>query len=177
MSNQADSEFSAISFAERVLILLDQGSFTSTYKYAVLLGLMDLTLEHTSRSGLLPTTITTRQLAEKITEIYWTHTNQYELEESPPVNILQNKGRPGVQASIINDINDFKNTSGVGQHAPYYASKKVYRERFERLLDRVERTLITMPLPKLQRMGGHYKPFIYDIHWSDDIRAGAITLY
>ena len=34
-----------IAFAERVLTLLDDGSFTATYKYAVLLGLTDLCLE------------------------------------------------------------------------------------------------------------------------------------
>ena len=31
-----------IAFGERLLALLDQGSFVATYKYAVLLGLMDL---------------------------------------------------------------------------------------------------------------------------------------
>jgi len=31
----------AITFAEKVLALLDQGAFTSTYKFAVLLGLME----------------------------------------------------------------------------------------------------------------------------------------
>ena len=35
----------AIRFAERVLELLDDGRYTATYKYAVLLGLMDLCLE------------------------------------------------------------------------------------------------------------------------------------
>lgn len=35
----------AIGFAEKVLGLLDEGRFTATYKFAVLLGLMDLCLE------------------------------------------------------------------------------------------------------------------------------------
>jgi hypothetical protein len=35
-------ESGAIAFAERVLTLLDDGSFTATYKYAVLRGLIDL---------------------------------------------------------------------------------------------------------------------------------------
>lgn len=38
-------ERGAIEFATRLLALLDEGQFTATYKYAVLLGLMDLCFE------------------------------------------------------------------------------------------------------------------------------------
>ena len=38
----------AIGFAARVVALLDEGAFTATYKYAVLLGLLDVVLERTS---------------------------------------------------------------------------------------------------------------------------------
>ena len=42
---------SAIAFAEKLLLMLDEGRFSSTYKYAVLLGLLDLCLEHTDAHG------------------------------------------------------------------------------------------------------------------------------
>lgn len=61
----------AIALAERILQLLDQGSFVSTYKYAVLLGLLDLCLERTSPDGTPPAELTTRELAEKVIELYW----------------------------------------------------------------------------------------------------------
>ena len=35
-------------FGEKLLSLLDEGAFTATYKYAVLLGLIDLCMEHSS---------------------------------------------------------------------------------------------------------------------------------
>ena len=35
-----------LALAERILELLDQGRFTATYKYAVLLALLDLSLEN-----------------------------------------------------------------------------------------------------------------------------------
>ena len=42
MSLQQNTEaLDAIAFAEKVLALLDQGAFTSTYKFAVLLAIMD----------------------------------------------------------------------------------------------------------------------------------------
>jgi hypothetical protein len=46
------SELDAVAFAEKVLSLLDQGRFVATYKYAVLLGLIDLCLENVSSNGL-----------------------------------------------------------------------------------------------------------------------------
>lgn len=67
----------AVSFAERVLQLLDQAAFTATYKYAVLVALLDLVLENTSRSGTPPRSVTTRQLAEKVLELYWPQTRPY----------------------------------------------------------------------------------------------------
>ena len=60
-----------ISFAEKVLELIDEGRYTATYKYAVLLALIDLCLERTQASGAPPDVLTTHQLAEKIIEIYW----------------------------------------------------------------------------------------------------------
>ena len=58
----------AIGFAEKVLELLDEGRYTATYKYAVLLALIDLCLEHTQASGAPPDTMTTRQLADKVVQ-------------------------------------------------------------------------------------------------------------
>ena len=58
-----------IAFAERLMSLLDQGQFVATYKYAVLLGLMDLCLEATDRHGQAPQSVTTRELARKVIEL------------------------------------------------------------------------------------------------------------
>jgi hypothetical protein len=49
-----------IALAEKVLALLEEGRFTATYKYAVLLALVDLCLENTSKTGTAPATLTTR---------------------------------------------------------------------------------------------------------------------
>ena len=40
-----------IAFGEALLGLLDRGSFVATYKYAVLIGLMDLCMEGTDCHG------------------------------------------------------------------------------------------------------------------------------
>jgi hypothetical protein len=73
MTQPNDKGRGIIGFAEKLLALLDEGRFTATYKYAVLIGLMDLCMENSLDSGLAPESVTTRQLAEKIIEIYWPH--------------------------------------------------------------------------------------------------------
>ena len=60
-----------VGFAEKVLALLELGSFSATYKYALFTAIMDLCLESAMRSGTDDTVITTRQLAERVVELYW----------------------------------------------------------------------------------------------------------
>ena len=64
MSLQQNPEaLDAIAFAERVLTLLDEGAYNTTYKFSVLLGLMDLVIEKSAGDGSLVTMLTTKQLA------------------------------------------------------------------------------------------------------------------
>jgi hypothetical protein len=69
MEPAADAD--TIAFAEKVLALLRQGSFTATYKFAVLIGLIDLSLEGYTSAGLPPDSVTTAQLADAVTRLYW----------------------------------------------------------------------------------------------------------
>jgi hypothetical protein len=84
----------AIGFAERVLELLEEGRYTATYKYAVLLALIDVCLERTQASGAPPDVITTRQLADKIVEIYWPHTVPF-AGHAPAAVLRQKHDRAG----------------------------------------------------------------------------------
>jgi len=80
-----DPDRGALAFAEKLLTLLDEGRFTATYKYAVMLALMDLCLERSTRDGFAPSSVTTRQLAEKVLELYWPHSVPY--QPSAPAGI------------------------------------------------------------------------------------------
>lgn len=98
-----------IAFAERVLGLLDEARYTATYKYAVLLGLVDLCLEGASETGEPPAILTTRQLAERVVEIYWPHTMPFVQAGSASVFRQNVRG----QAEILSDIAAFRS-----RHAP-----------------------------------------------------------
>ncbi|MBK9366535.1 MAG: HNH endonuclease [Deltaproteobacteria bacterium] len=63
-------------FLERMLLLLNQGNFTTTYKYALLLALIDVNIEGAGQGGPV-TSVTTRQLAERVIVLYWPHTRPY----------------------------------------------------------------------------------------------------
>ena len=93
-----------LAFAEKLFGLLDETKYTATYKLAVLLGLIDLCLENTSRSGSPPDSVTTRQLAEKVTEIYWSHTLPFGL--APTAIVLRQAS--GGQAEILSYIQQFR---------------------------------------------------------------------
>lgn len=150
-------------FAGKLLDLLRFGGFTATYKYAVLLALMDLCVEFNARGG-APTTVTTPQLAEKVIEIYWPQTWPFERE-------VLRQSTSGGQAKIVAQICEWRR-----QHAP--AGQSLARARIEQptafaaLVRRVEWTLVHMPLPKLQRVGQRVDNFIYTIAWRDDVKKG-----
>lgn len=72
-----------LAFAEQLLTVLREGRFVATYKYAVVLGLMDLCLEQSSRSGAAPTSVTTVQLAQKIIQLYWPHARPFRAPSRP----------------------------------------------------------------------------------------------
>lgn len=169
----SDAPLDTAAFAERILDLLDDGSFTATYKFAVLLGLMDLCVECTTKQADPPKTVTTVQLADKVVELYWRQVSHY----AGTGRVLeQNAGSArgttaGMSARIPKAIADFRRRHG--ESMTRFELRVRARAEFERLLRDVEWTLVEMPLPKLQRVGNSEDRFVYEIAWDDDIRRGS----
>ncbi len=166
-------ERGAIAFAEKVLELLDEGRYTATYKYAVLLALMDLCLERTQASGAPPDVVRTPELAEKIVEIYWPHTAPFGERASEAQVLRQNSSG---QAEIVSAITRFRS-----RHAPEAATswqgRSAAPKQYEGLVRSVEWKLIEMPLPRLQRMGAASADFVYEIGWSESIVKRTVDRY
>jgi hypothetical protein len=147
----------AIGFAERVITLLDEGAYNTTYKFAVLLGLMDLVIEKSNKDGSLADMVTTRQLAEKVIEIYWNQVVVYSGISAEPL-----QGKSG-QAEIVTQIKKFRERNSFSTLAK---SRRDDQQRYHALLNLVEKKLIEMPLPRVQYFGNQEIRFIYDIAWS-----------
>jgi hypothetical protein len=163
----------AIAFAEKVLELLDEGRRTATYKFAVLLALIDLCLEQAQETGVAPDVLTTRQVADRIVEIYWPHTLPFGRQGLPGV-LRQNAGG---QAEIVSAIARFRERNAPDPSVPRWESRLKSPEAYERLVRDVEWKLIEMPLPRLQMMGQAHEPFIYEIHWDRTIRRAVVDRY
>jgi hypothetical protein len=163
MTDRVERDSGAIAFAEQLLTVLEEGSFTATYKYAVILALLDLCLEHSTRAGAAPSSLTTRQLAEKVIELYWPQARTFRERI-----LMQNAGQ---QAGILNSIVRFQQELS-DPSVPVARARVQARAAYARLVRKVEWVLVEMPLPKLQRVGREVVPFIYRIGWSDDVRRG-----
>lgn len=155
----------AIAFAEKVLALLDQGAFSTSYKYAVLLGLMDLSLEGYTAAGVAPDSVTTRQLAEAVTRLYWRQVAPF---AGGAGALRQSKGKTR-QAEIVTLVERARLGLG-GGGVSLERARRADADGHERLLREVEWKLIEMPLPRLQKFGQQDDRFIYEIGWDASIR-------
>lgn len=159
-----------IEVAEYVVHLLEEGNFSSTYKQAVLLGLIDLCRIQSDEHGHPPTCVTTRQLADRVIELYWPQTRTHSHALGPTV-LTQNQGRTSDtgQARIVSMIVKFRAAAEKSPQFPrtLAQAKILYHFDYEVLVREVEWTLIQMPLPKLQRTGGKDTEWLYTIGWDD----------
>ncbi len=163
----------ALALAERIFVMLDRGGFVATYKYAVLLALLDLCLELTSRRGEPPTSLTTRQLAEKVVQLYWPHTMPYGAGRSALVLRQNNAG----QAKLVGLIARFRERHAPDPSASLSRARAEAPEAFERLVRGVEWKLIEMPLPRLQVVGRKEDRFLYQIGWDTAVQSSAVRAY
>lgn len=160
------SERDAIAFGEKVLALLDQGSFTATYKYAVLLALIDTCLEGVDASGRPPSAVTPRQLAVRVIELYWPQARLYGTSSDEAIVLRQNSSS---QAEILTLICRFKSGIGRGHEPSLHRARLADHHSYTTLVDEVAWKLVEMPLPRLQRFGGG-EPFLYELNWDLDVR-------
>ncbi len=154
-----------VSFGEKILSILSDGQFTTTYKYAVLLGLLDLALEETERDGAPPTSVTTRQLAERVIELYWPHTLPF---PNYAGGVLKQNSSAGGVATIPRLVEAFR-TADASRTTVFRARSKSPRD-WMKLVRKVEWTLVEWPLPRVQVVGREHLPFLYSIHWDTSVK-------
>lgn len=184
MFSSSGADGIALRLAERLIQLLDRGGFTATYKYAVLVALMDLCMEQTTAKGVPPDVLTTRQLADKVIEIYWPHSAPYSAE----VGVLRQNssrrrtqdGKRDTQAEIIRHIQRFREHSCANPAASLSlvrARRAAGDDAYERLARIIEWKLIQMPLPRLQIIGCEEDRFLYDHNFTRDTPKSEVDHY
>lgn len=155
---------------EHVLQVLQDGARTTTYKFAVLVGLMDLCAEKCDAQGWPPQVVTTRELAARVVELYWGQVGDCPLlgEETSELS----HGGTGKGATIPNRVAALRQemSSRLGLGAGPARVRVAAPREWEDLLDEVEWTLIRYPLPLLQRVSGRDTTWFYSIRWDQGER-------
>lgn len=138
-------------FLKDIQRILQSGSFSSTYKFALLISLSRLAIEKGEDSG-QPLSLEYTDIAEKFIELYWKQAVPYAFNDEDQIILNQNNGR---QAAIVNRIVQLRQS---------YSSLGALRQKsFEwlKLLKDVAKTIKEMPVQYLQNINGQNFEFLY----------------
>ncbi len=138
-------------FAERILAILDEGSFTTTYKFALLLALLDACQEAVGPDGSVPERIPTRALAEHVVSSYWGHNRPYHAGDDSGRALPIRQSHRGRQTKIQKLIESLSARHDVVSPGEARLRRP---DDWDRLVRKVECELIVHPIPRLQRVGG-----------------------
>jgi hypothetical protein len=140
-----------IRFLVNLQRLLDEGLFTASYKFALLLALADLAVEKGDDSGKV-LRLTTEQIAGKFVQYYWRQAAPYAAPSYAKV-LQQNTGK---QAAIVNIVREARESYGDSLSALMNRAAT-----WKQLLRRVATVVSVMPLWKLQTVGPERLEFLY----------------
>lgn len=132
-----------VKFLDYIQALLEQGTFTATYKYALLMAIADVCVEQGASSNRY---ISYRELAEKMVGYYWPQTRPYRGEL-----LAQSNGRQAAIVNVIAAIRDEFSTPAAFERSEKAAS----------VLIRVARTVREQPVAYLQNVAGQEHQFLY----------------
>lgn len=146
-----------LAFLVKLQRLLSEGDFTATYKFALLMALADISVEH-GHDDVRPLDIPIRDIAEKFIDYYWQQTMPY---RSGLANADQTTGilsqNMGTTAKVVSDIQKFKNANHIDSIARAKQTKA-----FGKLVTSVAQTVSTQPVTYLQNVAGGTDPFVFD---------------
>jgi len=140
-----------LAFLRNLRRLVDEGTFTATYKYALLHAIADLCVTKGDGSG-EALTLSTRELADQFVRLYWRQAVPF-----PAAGIdrplKQNTGR---QAAVVNAVREAR------RELDPRLARVEGSDAWPSLLEDVERTVHRMPLWKLQTVGSRKLDFLYE---------------
>lgn len=153
-------------FLRNIQRLLSEGLFTASYKLALLHAIADLCVVQGDDSG-AHLFLDIKDLSEKFVELYWQQCRPFEIGgQNAGFILLQNKGK---QAAIIREIASTQNELG----GSLFRLKQTAPDRWGSLVGGVRRTVLEMPLWKLQTVGNERLDFLYE---NLDAMTASITL-
>lgn len=158
-----------LEFAERMLELVNSARLSTTYKLATLMALFDVAAEQTNPAGGAPATLSGREVARRVIEVYWPQTVPYDAVEGSPA-VLRHSSQNDIPAKLA----AWRTAHGIGAGATMEHARMADPESWDEFVGGLEATVLAMPLAKLQRFGGDKSAredrFIYDFSWREEIK-------
>ena len=142
-----------LKFLKNIQLILQSGSFSSTYKFALLISLSRLAIEKGEDSG-ESLSLEYTDIAEKFIELYWKQAVPYTFNDEGQLILNQNNGK---QAAIVNRIIQLRQS---------YSSLGLLRRDslvWLKLVKDVARTVKDMPVRYLQNINGQNFEFLYQL--------------
>lgn len=153
MDNRIPTAQEQLKFLKNIQLILQSGSFSSTYKFALLMSLSRLAIERGEDSSEC-LSLEYTDIAEKFIELYWKQAVPYAFNHEDQLILNQNNGK---QAAIVNRILQFRQN---------YSSLGLLRRDsivWLRLLKDVAKTVKDMPVRYLQNLNGKNFEFLYQL--------------
>lgn len=143
-----------LAFLAKLQRIFEEGEFTATYKFALLVALTELAVERGGDDNrALPLQV--RWIAEKFAELYWPQTLEYSTGAmgTTPALLAQNLG---ATARVVSVLTNLRRSSGASTIA---AAKR--SGQWDTALREIAHTVRAQPLKYLQNVGGTTVPFLY----------------
>ena len=151
--------FQQVEFLGFIQSLLEHGEFVSTYKFALLQALADLSLEKDpSPDG--TTRILLEEIAAKFISSYWPHAAPFHFADGTNGLLRQNNGPRNITVLGL--------LSQVRLNFPTLGLLKQSGDRWRSLVRDVAQQVGQMPLFKLQTLGGRQVDFLYANHLENE---------
>jgi 5-methylcytosine-specific restriction endonuclease McrA len=143
-----------LAFLSNMQRILEEGSFVATYKFALILSIADYAVKYGDESG-EATCLSTHDIAETFIEYYWRQAVPY-AHGGDGSALSSLKHSTGNQPVILSRISEL--------HQAFNGSLSVVKRQtllWQTLVKDVARTIATMPLWKLQVVGGSHLQVLY----------------
>jgi hypothetical protein len=165
----ASPEHDGLAFGEKLLALLDTGSFTTSYKYALLLAILDAAIEGTAADGAGPEALHARDLGRRVFELLWQQARPF--SEAGPLQ--QSK-----QRDLVVKISELRADLRIAEHTTVEVARARHPVELQRLEREAVAVMVRYPVVLLQRFGTGAGAvddrFIYEVGWDETISAGAV---
>jgi 5-methylcytosine-specific restriction endonuclease McrA len=163
------SSQNSVSLGIRVIELFDEASFSSTYKMATLLGLIEVIQESASADGNYPKAVSGTAVADKVFERYWRQSVPYAGSSGQPAEYLKQSS----QRDIPQVISSYRaQTGNISRNATIESAQLSDPKGMARLRKDVRQRVLRMPIPRLQKHGNKNNwtedRFLFDYGWEED---------